>query len=155
MCTTLTIKTRNRNTPDVPQVVLSNLLLPVEPASARESRKTFPKRQYTVELLIVGSNANNGSQCGLSYANSNNGFSNANDNIGARLNISTIKTKTEMQSTLRTGHTVAPVSMEGILPDRAKTKGIGYESRMAQQSPAVQVSKAFVSLCRTLGSRKV
>ena len=40
----------------------------------------------TVKLLIVGGNANNGSQCGVSYSNSNNGFGNANDNIGARLN---------------------------------------------------------------------
>ena len=38
-----------------------------------------------VELLNVGGNANNGSQCGLSYANSNNGFSNSRTNIGARL----------------------------------------------------------------------
>lgn len=36
-------------------------------------------------LLHVGGNANNGSQCGVSYANSNNGFANANANIGARL----------------------------------------------------------------------
>ena len=45
------------------------------------------KRQHIVELLNVGGNANNGAQCGLSYANSNNGFSNSNTNIGARLNI--------------------------------------------------------------------
>ena len=38
-----------------------------------------------VELLIVGGNANNRSQCGLSYANSNNGFSDSRTNIGARL----------------------------------------------------------------------
>ena len=38
-----------------------------------------------VELLNVGGNANNGSQCGLSYAASNNGFSNSWPGIGARL----------------------------------------------------------------------
>lgn len=46
-----------------------------------------PKRQQIVELLNVGGNANNGAQCGISYANSNNAFSNSNTNIGARLNI--------------------------------------------------------------------
>lgn len=39
-------------------------------------------------LLYVGSNANNGSICGLSASNSNNGFGNANGNIGARLSFS-------------------------------------------------------------------
>lgn len=63
-------------------VLLFNLLLPFQ---CDTGNILFPKRQHTVELLIVGSNANNGAQCGLSYANSNNGFSNANDNIGARL----------------------------------------------------------------------
>nr|DAF11124.1 MAG TPA: hypothetical protein [Bacteriophage sp.]DAH70519.1 MAG TPA: hypothetical protein [Caudoviricetes sp.]DAU17256.1 MAG TPA: hypothetical protein [Caudoviricetes sp.] len=42
-----------------------------------------------MELLQVGGNANNGSQCGVAYSNSNNGFSNSNTNIGARLNIYT------------------------------------------------------------------
>lgn len=42
-------------------------------------------KAHTVELLNVGGNANNGSHCGLSYTNSNNGFSNSNTNIGARL----------------------------------------------------------------------
>ena len=36
-------------------------------------------------LLFVGGNANYGSQCGLSYANSNNGFSHSWSSIGARL----------------------------------------------------------------------
>lgn len=36
------------------------------------------------ELLLFGGNANNGSNCGLVYANSNNGWSNSNSNIGAR-----------------------------------------------------------------------
>lgn len=39
-----------------------------------------------MELLNVGGNANNRSRCGLSYANSNNGFSNSWASIGARLN---------------------------------------------------------------------
>ena len=37
------------------------------------------------ELLIVGGRANHGSQCGLSYANSNDGFSISWTSIGARL----------------------------------------------------------------------
>ena len=36
-------------------------------------------------LLHVGGNANNRSQCGLSYANSNNGFGASASSIGARL----------------------------------------------------------------------
>lgn len=42
-----------------------------------------------MELLNVGGNANNRLQCGLSYANSNNGFSDSRTNIGARLIIYT------------------------------------------------------------------
>lgn len=38
-----------------------------------------------VRLLLVGGNANNGSGCGLSASNANNGFSNSNANTGARL----------------------------------------------------------------------
>ena len=38
-----------------------------------------------MRLLYVGSNANNGSLCGLSASNANNPFSNSNANIGARL----------------------------------------------------------------------
>ena len=38
-----------------------------------------------VELLNVGGNANNGSQCGLSCANSNNAFSDSWTSLGARL----------------------------------------------------------------------
>ena len=37
------------------------------------------------ELLYVGGNVNNGSLCGLSYADSNNGFSHSGTGIGARL----------------------------------------------------------------------
>lgn len=36
-------------------------------------------------MLLWGGNANNGALCGLVYANANNVFSNANANIGARL----------------------------------------------------------------------
>nr|DAH96871.1 MAG TPA: hypothetical protein [Caudoviricetes sp.] len=39
-----------------------------------------------MELLNVGGNADNRSQCGVAYSNSNNGFSNSRTNIGARLN---------------------------------------------------------------------
>ena len=38
-----------------------------------------------MELLNVGGNANNRSQCGLSYASSSDGFSNSGPNFGARL----------------------------------------------------------------------
>ena len=48
-------------------------------------RKAPCERQYNVELLNVGGNANNGANCGVAYANSNNDFSNSNTNIGARL----------------------------------------------------------------------
>ena len=37
------------------------------------------------QLLYVGGNANNGALCGLSYANSNHGFSSSHTYIGARL----------------------------------------------------------------------
>lgn len=46
---------------------------------------TEKKKAQVTELLNVGANANNGSQCGLAYANSNNAFSNSRTNIGARL----------------------------------------------------------------------
>ena len=112
----------------------------IQPSNSHDQRKhlrgeceSSPKRQHTVELLIVGSNANNGSQCGLSYANSNNGFSNSNTNIGARLKIYTEK-KLETQATIRPGRTVEPDSMEGY-PDRAKTRGIGYEGLCSNKVP--------------------
>lgn len=54
-----------------------------------EAERPSPKRQHIVELLIAGSNADNGSQCGLAYVNSNNAFSNSNANIGARLKLYT------------------------------------------------------------------
>ena len=41
--------------------------------------------RYHVELLIVGSNANNGANCGVSYAGSYNGFGYSSAYIGARL----------------------------------------------------------------------
>lgn len=37
------------------------------------------------ELWLFGGNSNNGANCGLAYANSNNAWSNANANISARL----------------------------------------------------------------------
>lgn len=39
------------------------------------------------ELWLFGGNSNNGSNCGLAYANSNNAWSNSNANISARLTI--------------------------------------------------------------------
>lgn len=51
-----------------------------------------------MELLNVGGNANNRLQCGLSYANSNNGFSDSRTNIGARLIIYTIERKGRLDS---------------------------------------------------------
>lgn len=36
------------------------------------------------EVLLVGGNSNNGANSGPFYANSNNAWSNANSNIGAR-----------------------------------------------------------------------
>lgn len=44
------------------------------------------------QLWLFGGNSNNGSQCGLAYANSNNAWSNANENIAARLTKIIIKT---------------------------------------------------------------
>lgn len=43
------------------------------------------KRVY--ELWLFGGNSNNGANCGLAYANSNNVWSNSNANISARLTI--------------------------------------------------------------------
>lgn len=66
-----------------------------------------------MKLLIVGSNANNGSHCGLSYSNSNNAFGNSNDNIGARLNITLKRKQVRISHWSEMVNTVAPVSMEG------------------------------------------
>lgn len=38
-----------------------------------------------LELWLFGGNSNNGSDCGLAYANSNNGWTNSNANYSARL----------------------------------------------------------------------
>lgn len=43
-------------------------------------------RVLITKALVVGGNANNGSKCGVSCANSSNAFGNANTNNGARLN---------------------------------------------------------------------
>ena len=40
-----------------------------------------------VKLWLFGGNSNNGSNCGLAYANSNNAWSNSNSNISARLTL--------------------------------------------------------------------
>ena len=84
-----------------------------------------PKRRYTVELLNVGGNANNGANCGVSYANSNNAFSNSNTNIGARLKFYTINKKL----TLSFWGTRLSLLDGGSNPDRANTRGVGYESQ--------------------------
>lgn len=38
-----------------------------------------------LKLWLFGGNSNNGSNCGLAYANSNNAWTNSNSNISARL----------------------------------------------------------------------
>jgi hypothetical protein len=38
-----------------------------------------------LKLWLFGGNSNNGANCGLAYANSNNAWSNSNSNISARL----------------------------------------------------------------------
>jgi hypothetical protein len=67
-----------------------------------------------VELLIDGGNADNGSQCGLAYVNSNNAFSNSNANIGARLKFYT-QTLFFFKADVSTqdSHTIEPVSTVG------------------------------------------
>ena len=132
----------------------------IQPSNSHDQRKhlrgeceSSPKRQHTVELLIVGSNANNGSQCGLSYANSNNGFSNSNTNIGARLKIYTGK---NWRRRPRYG-LVARLSLSRWRvshPTEQRQEALGMREQ-SQQSPAVQVSKAVVRLYRKLGSHEV
>lgn len=139
---------------DVARAGLYNLLLPVPSASARESAPADSRKgNMTVELLIVGSNANNGSQCGLSYSNSNNAFSNSNDNIGARLIFDTIIKYGDASE--EDGRTVEPVSMEVQVPTEQRRKALGMRTlKGAQQSPAAQVSNAIVGIYRKPGSRK-
>ena len=87
------------------------------------------ERQYNVELLNVGGNANNGAHCGLANSNSNNDFSNSNTNIGARLKFFIYRRGSysipfpELRSPLHwlrddrrkvTEHTFAPCSMEEV-----------------------------------------
>lgn len=44
-------------------------------------------RLYDLRAVYVGGNANNGSNAGFGYSNTNNAASNANANIGARLSL--------------------------------------------------------------------
>lgn len=69
----------------------------------RSTESLRAKRRQTVELLIVGGNANNFAQCGVAYSNSNNRFGNSNTNIGARLKLSLFN------NVHKTEHTVEPV----------------------------------------------
>ena len=48
------------------------------------SRKAWTVGRGEQELVLWGGNANNGANCGLAYANSNNDWSNSNANIGSR-----------------------------------------------------------------------
>lgn len=113
-----------------------------------------------MELLLFGSNANNFAQCGVAYSNSNNTFSNSNTNIGARLKIFSlyISIGNGCPQTL-SSHMIEPVSMEDnsqiTASDRAKTKDVGYEGLMAQQSPLAQVSNTVVRIYRKPVSRKM
>lgn len=63
---------------------------------------------HWVRLLYVGGNANNGSICGLSASNANNGFSNSNANIGARLKFILNQTKQSTQEDPATGRPSVP-----------------------------------------------
>lgn len=47
--------------------------------------------KMVMKLWLFGGNSNNGSNCGLAYANSNNGWSNSNANISARHTLETKK----------------------------------------------------------------
>lgn len=51
----------------------------------REERVNYIASTSLRQVVNVGSNANNGTNAGLFYVNSNNDGSNANRNIGARL----------------------------------------------------------------------
>ena len=58
------------------------------------------------ELWLFGGNSNNGANCGLAYANSNNAWSNSNSNISARLTIRKRENKIIRVCVLR--HRIAP-----------------------------------------------
>ena len=47
--------------------------------------------RMVIKLWLFGGNSNNGSNCGLAYANSNNVWSNSNSNISARLTLRKIR----------------------------------------------------------------
>ena len=59
--------------------------------------------RQVLKLWLFGGNSNNGANCGLAYANSNNAWSNSNSNISARL--TTLVKKTIRVSVLRHGKT--------------------------------------------------
>lgn len=64
--------------------------------------------RQVLKLWLFGGNSNNGANCGLAYANSNNAWSNSNSNISARL--TTLCKKTIRVSVLR--HGKAPEYLE-------------------------------------------
>ena len=55
-----------------------------------------------LKLWLFGGNSNNGANCGLAYANSNNAWTNSNANISARL--TTLDKKNVRVSVLRHGN---------------------------------------------------
>ena len=71
------------------------------------------KKVDWARLLYVGGNANNGSICGLSASNANNGFSNSNANIGARLKF--------ILKTYKAEHPRRPRNWEASVPNMRKT----------------------------------
>lgn len=68
-------------------------------------------RVLITKALVVGGNANNGSKCGVSCANSSNGFDNANTNNGARLNFFEIV----MKHLLRIEVKICALPLSGIV----------------------------------------
>ena len=68
-----------------------------------------------MRLLHVGSNANNGSLCGLSASNANNPFSNSNANYGARLKFIYKK---------QAKHPCEPRNWEVVIPNMRKINAI-------------------------------
>ena len=53
------------------------------------------KDEHNLQLWIGSGNSNNGANCGLAYANSNNAWSNANANISARITSTFSETETK------------------------------------------------------------
>nr|WP_298672481.1 hypothetical protein [uncultured Prevotella sp.] len=65
-----------------------------------------------VELCLFGGNANNGAQSGLAYVNSNNAFSHAHANYGARLTY-----KSQQSGSLKGNHGRTSLSNLGYMPE--------------------------------------